>query len=233
MAFLSHCGSRGLGHAIASNQFRTLQKEFRKQRRFFPAGDPELVYVEYGSPEAELYLCDMALGANFATVNHLLINAIVMSAFRKVLPGCQAELVYYISHNIARHEMVDGQLQWVHRKGATRAMPARHPELAGTEFYDTGHPILLPGNPRDGSSIMVAEEGAKLTAYSVNHGAGRTLSRTAARAQLRAADVERSLAEADVISNRRHYPIDEAPDAYKRLPRGPPQRRTRRPGSRK
>ncbi len=215
VAFLSHCGSRGLGHALAVNQFRKLQQSFRKRGRAFPGGDAELVYAEYGSPEADEYLIDMALGANFATVNHLLINAIVLSAFQKVLPGCRGELVYYISHNIARHEMVDGQRQWVHRKGATRAFPARHPELENTHFFETGHPILLPGNPRDGSSVMVASPGAELTAFSVNHGAGRRLSRTAAKQQLKAAAVEASLASADVISNCRHYPIDEAPDAYK------------------
>ncbi len=215
VAFLSHCGSRGLGHALATNQFRTLQQSFRKRKRELPWGDPELVYVEYGSPEADMYLIDMALGANFATVNHMVINAIVAEAFRKVLPGCQADLVYYISHNMARQEIVEGQHQWVHRKGATRALPAGHAELEGTPFQHTGHPILLPGNPRDGSSIMVADEGAELTAYSVNHGAGRRMTRTAAKAQLRASEVEKSLADADVISNRRHYPIDEAPDAYK------------------
>ncbi len=85
----------------------------------------------------------MALAANFATVNHLVINAIVAESFRKVLPGCQADLIYYISHNMARHEIVDGQHQWVHRKGATRALPAGHAELEGTPFHATGHPISL------------------------------------------------------------------------------------------
>ncbi len=215
VAFLSHCGSRGLGHALATNQFRTLLQSFRKRKREIPGGDPELVYVEYGSPEADQYLNDMALGANFATVNHLVINAIVAESFRKILPGCQADLVYYISHNMAKQEIVDGQHQWVHRKGATRALPAGHAELEDTPFASIGHPILLPGNPRDGSSIMVADPGAVLTAFSVNHGAGRRMTRTAAKAQLRASEVEKSLSDADVISNRRHYPIDEAPDAYK------------------
>lgn len=215
VAFLSHCGSRGLGHALAVNQFRNLQRSFRKRGRAFPGGDPELVHVEFGSPEATEYLHDMALAANFATVNHLMINAIVLSAFQKVLPGTKGDLVYYISHNIARREMVQGQWQWVHRKGATRALPAGHEELKDTEFADIGHPILLPGNPRDGSSIMVAQAGAERTAYSVNHGAGRKLSRTAAKAQLRSTSVERSLRDADVITNCRNYPIDEAPDAYK------------------
>lgn len=215
VAFLSHCGSRGLGHALATNQFRTLQQSFRKRGRAFPSGEPELVYTEYGSPDAEAYLHDMALGANFATVNHMLINSIVLNAFQKVIPGSRGELIYFISHNIARREWVDEQLQWVHRKGATRALPAGHKELDGTLFEKTGHPILLPGNPRDGSSVMVAKPGAALTAFSVNHGAGRRLSRTQAKATLNRADVKQSLDDADVLSNCRDYPIDEAPDAYK------------------
>jgi tRNA-splicing ligase RtcB len=215
VAFLSHCGSRGLGHALATHQFRSLQQGFRKRGRAFPSGEPELVYAEYGSREADEYLQDMALGANFATVNHMLINSIVLNAFQKVIPGTRGELVYFISHNIARREWVDQQWQWVHRKGATRALPAGHKELEGTVFEKTGHPILLPGNPRDGSSVMVAQPGASLTTFSVNHGAGRRLSRTQAKAILTRTEVERSLDDADVVSNCRSYPIDEAPDAYK------------------
>ncbi len=215
VAFLSHCGSRGLGHALATHQFRTLQRAFRKRGRAFPSGDPELVYVEYGSPLADDYLTDMSLGANFATVNHLLINAIVLAAFQKILPGTKGELIYFISHNIATQELYDNRLQWVHRKGATRAFPAGHPGLRGTPFEETGHPILLPGNPRDGSSVMVALPGAELSAYSVNHGAGRRMTRTAAKINLRAEDVASSLSKADIVSNCRNYPIDEAPDAYK------------------
>ena len=215
VAFLSHCGSRGLGHTLATNQFRWLQTAFKKRGRSFPSGDRELVFAEYGTPDANNYLNDMSMGANFATVNHLLINAIVLAAFQKVLPGTNGELLYFISHNIVTREEHDGASQWVHRKGATRAFPAGHPGLAGTKFETTGHPILLPGNPRDGSSVMVALPGASLTAYSINHGAGRSMTRTAAKANLKPELVYQGLAEADVISNCRYYPIDEAPDAYK------------------
>lgn len=215
VAFLSHCGSRGFGHDLAMAQFRTLKSSFQKQGRAFPAGDPQLVYAEVGSEEGSRYLCDMALGANFATVNHLLINALVLEAFRELFPGVRGHLVYFISHNIARQEPVDGQLQWVHRKGATRALPAGHSQLDGTPFARTGHPILLPGNPRDGSSVMVALPGAALTAYSVNHGAGRRMSRTQAKKSLDQQLIDAGLQQHDVMSNCRVYPRDEAPDAYK------------------
>ncbi|MEM9586396.1 MAG: RtcB family protein, partial [Planctomycetota bacterium] len=71
VAFLSHCGSRGFGHDLAVSQFRALKNSFQKRGLSFPAGDPQLVYAEADSPEGQKYLCDMAMGANFATVNHL------------------------------------------------------------------------------------------------------------------------------------------------------------------
>ena len=215
VAFLSHCGSRGIGHHLASGQFKTLQTKFAQWDIPLPGQDRELVYAPLGSPEADDYLDDMALGANFATVNHLLINALVLEAFQEVLPGTTGRLVYFISHNIARREIVDNRPAWVHRKGATRAYPAGHHALADTPFAQTGHPILLPGNPQAGSAVMVADAGAALSCYSVNHGAGRRLGRKAAKRTLDQRQVDQSFHAADILSNCRQYPIDEAPAAYK------------------
>jgi tRNA-splicing ligase RtcB len=215
VAFLSHCGSRGFGNLLATGQFRELLAHFERWHLPLPAGDRMLVYAPLGTPEADAYLDDMALGANFATVNHLLINALVLEAFQQVLPGVTGELVYVISHNVARREIVDGQPAWVHRKGATRAFPAGHPALRGTRFEPTGHPILLPGNPLAGSVVMAAEPGASLSCYSVNHGAGRAMGRKAAERTLDQAAVDRELGAADLLYNARQYPLDEAPAAYK------------------
>ncbi len=218
VSFLSHCGSRGFGNLLAQGQFKDLQKKFTDWSTPFPAGDKQLVYAPLGTPEANAYLNDMALGANFATVNHMLINALVLEAFQEVLPGTKGELVYFISHNIAREEIVEGRPAWVHRKGATRAVPAGHFSLAGTPFAATGHPILLPGNPRDGSVVMVARPGAERTAWSVNHGAGRQMGRKQASRTLDQATVDADFDASDILSNCRKYPIDEAPDAYKNFP---------------
>ena len=157
----------------------------------------------------------MALGANFATLNHLLINALVLEAFQEIFPGISGRLVYFISHNIARQEIVDNRLEWVHRKGATRAFPAGHHALKGTIYENTGHPILLPGNPQAGSSVLVADEGASVSCYSVNHGAGRMLGRKRAIRELDQASVDQSFDAADILTNCRMYPKDEAPAAYK------------------
>lgn len=215
VAFLSHCGSRGIGHALATHQFRALQHKFERWGIPLPGGDRELVHAPLGTPEADAYLDDMALGANFATVNHLLINALVLEAFQEVLPGVTGQLVYFISHNIARRELVNNQFAWVHRKGATRAFPAGHPALTETPFAQTGHPILLPGNPQAGSCVMVADEGARASCYSVNHGAGRVLGRKQAIRQLDQQAIDESFDTADILTNCRQYPKDEAPAAYK------------------
>lgn len=215
VSFLSHCGSRGFGYHLAQGQFRALQQRFETWGLPLPGGDRELVYAPLGTPEANAYLDDMALGANFATVNHMLINALVLEAFQEVLPGAQGQLVYFISHNIARKEIVDNKPAWVHRKGATRAFPAGHHALKGTEFESTGHPILLPGNPQAGSVVMVAEPGAAQSCYSVNHGAGRALGRRAAQRTLDQRSIDASFEEQDIMTNCRQYPIDEAPAAYK------------------
>ncbi|MGD8452580.1 MAG: RtcB family protein [Phycisphaerae bacterium] len=215
VAFLSHCGSRGFGHHLATGQFRALQETFDKWGIPFPAGDRYLVHAPLGTPEADAYLDDMALGANFATVNHLLINALVLEAFQEVLPGTTGTLVYFISHNIARQEIVDNRRVWVHRKGATRAFPAEHHALKGTPFYTTGHPILLPGNPTAGSRVMVAEPGAERSCYSINHGAGRQMGRKQAIRCLDQRAVNDEFDAEDILTNCRNYPRDEAPAAYK------------------
>lgn len=215
IAFLSHCGSRGFGNVIATNQFKLMKNHFEKKKISFPANDSHLVYAELGSKEADAYLDDMALAANFATVNHLLINALVLEAFQEVIPGTKGTLVYLISHNIARKEHFNNRDVWVHRKGATRAFPAYHISLSNSPFYKTGHPILLPGNPVSGSLVMVAEAGAHKSCFSINHGAGRKMSRKAAIRQLDQTSVHKEFNEANILTNCRIYPKDEAPAAYK------------------
>lgn len=214
-AFLSHCGSRGFGHHLAMGQFRTMQDQFLARGTPFPGADRHLCYAPLGTPEADAYLDDMALGANFATVNHLLINALVLEAFQEVFPGVTGDLVYVISHNIARREKVGGKPAWVMRKGATRAFPAGHYGLKGTPFESTGHPILLPGDPLRGSAVMVADEGAARSCYSVNHGAGRVLGRRQATRTLDQSSINAAFADRDVLTNCRNYPRDEAPEVYK------------------
>jgi len=215
VAFLSHCGSRGFGYHLAYGQFKALQAKFEAWGIPYPGGDRQLVYAPLGTPEANAYLDDMTLGGNFSTVNHLLINSLVLEAFQEVLPGVTGRLVYLISHNFARLEVIDERPAWVHRKGATRAYPGGHFALKGTPFAETGHPILLPGNPLDGSAVMVGEADAAKSCFSINHGAGRAMGRKKATKSLDQGEVDARFEEDDVLTNCRRYPRDEAPAAYK------------------
>jgi tRNA-splicing ligase RtcB len=145
----------------------------------------------------------------------LLINALVLEAFQEIIPGVKGGLVYFISHNIARKEIVENRKCWVHRKGATRAFPAGHFALKDTMFANIGHPILLPGNPKAGSVVMVAKSGAEKSCYSVNHGAGRRKGRKAAIRELDQGCIDSEFEACDILTNCRNYPKDEAPAAYK------------------
>jgi len=100
--------------------------------------------------------------------NHLLIITLVLEAFQEVLSGVKGELVFFISHNIARREVVNNEVAGLHRKGATRVFPSGHHALKGNRYEATGRPSLLPDNSRDGSVVMVAERGAAKSCYSVN-----------------------------------------------------------------
>ncbi len=215
VSFLSHCGSRGFGHMLATHHFKKLQKHF--ERWGMELKDKELVYIPVGHdvPEFVEYYTDIALAGNFATLNHMLINKLVLEAFKKIIPGVNGDLIYHISHNFVDEEY-DGKDKWyVHRKGATRAFPADHHALKNTPYYTTGHPILLPGDPIRGSAVMVAKPGAEKSFYSVNHGAGRTMSRTKAKKTLNQEEVDATFDEHDVLSNCRKYPLDESHGAYK------------------
>jgi tRNA-splicing ligase RtcB len=218
VAMLSHCGSRGFGWALANYHFKGMQQHFKKWHIPQLGNDRELTFIPLGTSEAQAYLCDIALAGNFATVNHMIINQKLAEAFQQVIPGCKADLVYYISHNFVRKEYDGHKTQYVHRKGATRAFPAKHPELKNTAFYETGHPILLPGNPVAGSRVMVGTGdpcAVSDTFFSINHGAGRTMGRSAAKRTFTQEEVDAQMDQNDILFNSRHYPIDESAFAYK------------------
>jgi tRNA-splicing ligase RtcB len=178
--------------------------------------DIDLGYFTPGSRHYSDYLNAVAAGGNYAILNRLIIFEQVSDAFRDVF-GQELELIYEISHNLVQREQHPefGDV-WVHRKGATRAFPAGHPALKGTHWEETGHPVLIPGSNKDWSYILQPLQGAVNSGYSVNHGAGRRLSRGEATRTLsqRAIDDEYKAAGILVNINGR-VPLDEAAPAYK------------------
>ncbi|HEY7915086.1 MAG TPA: RtcB family protein [Blastocatellia bacterium] len=207
----AHTGSRGWGHGLATNYFEMAKAE-----------KPEVITdidLGYFTPESEHYrdyLNAVASGGNFAIINRLIIFEQIAEAFRDVFGG-ELELIYEISHNLVQKEWHPefGQV-WVHRKGATRAFPAGHPGLKGTIWEDAGHPVLIPGSNKDWSYVLRPEAAAVNSGYSVNHGAGRRLSRGEAARSLSQRDIDREYAEAGILVNTNgRVPIDEAAPCYK------------------
>ena len=207
-----HTGSRGFGHGLATNYF-AMAKEERP-------GEVEDIDLGYFTPESRHhrdYLNAVAAGGNFAILNRLILYEQVAEAFRKVFRA-DLELVYEISHNLVQaEEHPEFGSVWVHRKGATRAFPAGHPALAGTLWQDTGHPVLIPGSNRDHSYILRPLAGASRSGYSVNHGAGRRISRGEAVRLLDQRKVNEQYRRDGVLVNLDgEVPLDESSACYKR-----------------
>lgn len=208
-----HTGSRGFGHGLAEYFFELAREELGLRR-----GEMDLGYFTPGSRHWRDYKNAVAAGGNFAIANRLLIGREVAAAFAEAF-GEEPALVYEISHNLAQQErhpgLFDGEV-WIHRKGATRALPAGHPLLAGTAWERTGHPVLIPGSMGDRSYVLRPLPGAARSLYSVNHGCGRRLSRSAARREISQQAANRRMRELGVLVNGGgDVPVDESPDCYK------------------
>jgi tRNA-splicing ligase RtcB len=205
-----HTGSRGFGHGLATHYFA-------RARDADPTPtDPDLGHFTPDSPLFEDYLDAVAAGGNYAIVNRLILFEEIAEAFRKVFRE-DLSLVYEISHNLVQAEDHPGLgAVWVHRKGATRALPAGHAALAGTPWAATGHPVLVPGSNRDHSYILRPAAGAVNSACSVNHGAGRRMSRGEASRRLDQRQVDEQYRRDGVLVNvDGRVPLDEAAQCYK------------------
>jgi tRNA-splicing ligase RtcB len=206
-----HSGSRGFGHGLATNYFDLAKTEKPDKIKHLDIG-----YFTPDSPYHRSYLNAVAAGGNFAIVNRLVLYEQIAEAFEEVF-GDELELIYEISHNLVQKEPHPefGEV-WVHRKGATRAFPAGHPNLEGTIWEATGHPVLIPGSNRDYSFILKPLPGAVKSGFSVNHGAGRRLSRGTARRNLDQKEVNRVYRESGVVVNdNANVPLDESDACYK------------------
>jgi tRNA-splicing ligase RtcB len=210
-----HTGSRGFGHGLATNYFQ-MAKDERAERGEADIADIDLGYFTPDSRHFGEYLNAVAAGGNYAILNRLVIFEQIADAFRKVFKE-DLELVYEISHNLvqAEHHPVYGDV-WVHRKGATRAFPGGHPTLAGTIWQETGHPVLIPGSNRDYSYVLMPEPGASKSGYSVNHGAGRRMSRGQATRELDQRKVDEQYKRDGILVNLDgRVPLDESAQCYK------------------
>jgi len=212
-----HCGSRGLGHQVCTDHVRGMERAMPKHGIRVP--DRQLACVPVESAEGRAYLGAMAAAANYARANRHLLGLAAAEVFRTIT-GRGLELIYDISHNLAKLEwhQVGGERRelCVHRKGATRALPPRHPDLP-PDLSEVGQPVLIPGSMGTGSYVLagVPDGGAF---HSTCHGAGRVLSRTQA---VKSVDVTKMLDQLErrhgiaVRGASRRGLAEEAPEAYK------------------
>src|SRR3954454_16625426 len=217
---LIHSGSRGLGHQVCTDYVALMNQVMSKYGIQLP--DRQLACAPIRSEEGQSYLGAMAAAANFAWANRQGILHFLRAAFRRVFdPDVRLELIYDVCHNIAKEEthVVDGRRRQVlvHRKGATRAFPAQHPELPGA-YADIGQPVFVPGSMGTASWVLIGQPGAMAETFaSVCHGAGRLMSRTAVRKGKNITEERRKLEDAGILvrSESRDGILEELPEAYK------------------
>ncbi len=221
IAVMIHTGSRGLGHQVCTDHVRAMDSAVRRYGISLP--DRQLACAPLSSPEGRSYHAAMAAAANFGFCNRQVIGHRVREVFRRLLATTEAELrlVYDVAHNTAKIERYGSDELCVHRKGATRAFGPSSPELPKA-YRGVGQPVLIPGSMGTSSYVLLGtDEARQLSFASTCHGAGRAMSRGAARRQVAGHLLRKELLARGVFvrcpSNTEL--AEEAPLAYKDVER--------------
>jgi tRNA-splicing ligase RtcB len=215
-----HCGSRGLGHQVATDYIKVMIECMQGYGITIP--DRELACAPLSSPEGQAYFNAMAAAANFAWANRQIIAWEVRNEWSRIFGESEnLATLYDVAHNIAKIEehQVDGVKKKLilHRKGATRAFGPGHPELP-LHYRETGQPVAIPGSMGTASYVLAGAREAMAQSFgSCCHGAGRRLSRHAAKKEIGGKTLLEQL-KASGIAVRAGSLADlaeEAPLAYK------------------
>jgi len=216
ITIMIHCGSRGLGHQVASDYIKLMEDEYG-----YPEFDRELVNAPIKSELGKKYFSAMACAANFAFANKQLITHWVRETMKRIFPDFKADVVYDVCHNIAKFERhkVGGKEKeiLVMRKGATRAFGKGRKELP-EDYRDIGQPVIIPGSMGTSSYVLLGTKKAEELSWgSTAHGAGRVESRTQARRELKGEDVKKSLNDKGIEVKAGSWKglVEEAPSVYK------------------
>lgn len=213
-----HCGSRGLGHQTCQDQLKTMGQAMARHGITVP--DRQLACVPVDSDEGAAYLGAMAAAANFAWANrHILADEARSAIADATGRAVSMPLVYDVAHNLAKLEEhtvggVPSRL-CVHRKGATRAFGPGHPDLPA-DLRNVGQPVLIPGSMGTASWVLCGVAGNPAF-DSAAHGAGRLMSRSAAKKVESGKDVRRGLQRSGIAVKPGSVKLlaEEAPYAYK------------------
>jgi len=220
-----HSGSRGLGYQVCDDALAVFRNAPEKYGITLP--DRQLACAPADSPEGRKYIAAMRAAANFGFCNRQLLMQQAREVFAEVFgrswEDLGMELLYDVAHNIAKLEehAVDGVIKklWVHRKGATRAFPAGHPELPDV-YRKVGQPVIIPGDMGRASWVLVGMPGSMERTFGTTcHGAGRAMSRTAAVKDAASRRIDKELEAKGIIAmaSSRKGLMEEQPRAYKNV----------------
>ncbi len=223
LALQIHCGSRGLGHQVCTDYVQELQAAVKHYGIVLP--DRELVCAPMDSPEGQAYLGAMRAAANFAFANRQILAHSARRAFEEIfagrMKGWELRQVYDLAHNMGKVETheIDGQRMkvCVHRKGATRAFGPGSPGLP-PEYQSIGQPVLVPGSMGTASWVLSGTEMSMQRSFGSScHGAGRVMSRSKAKHEIRGDDLRRELEQVGikVRAGSMSGLAEESPRAYK------------------
>ncbi len=214
-----HSGSRGLGHQVCTDYLEVMQEAMPKYG--IKVVDRQLACVPINSKEGQSYLKAMAASANFAFANRQMMSHWTRKAFERIFGTGNLKLVYDVAHNIAKKERhkVGKNLKdvLVHRKGATRAFPKKHPEIPQA-YAEVGQPVIIPGSMGTCSYVLVGTEQAMNETFgSTCHGAGRAMSRHAAKKDISADQLIKQLKDKGIHIRgaTKSGLTEEKPEAYK------------------
>ncbi|MFZ5564098.1 MAG: RtcB family protein [Thermodesulfobacteriota bacterium] len=225
ITLMLHSGSRGLGHQVCDDYLAVMAKEARQSN--IQLVDRQLACAPVNSSAGRRYFSALSCAANFAWINRQVLlhlsREIFMRVFGKGPSDLGMRLVYDVCHNIAKKERhtVDGRARdlCVHRKGATRALAPGHPGLCAA-YGGVGQPVLVPGDMASGSYVLAGCDGAMADTFgSACHGAGRVLSRNAAKKAARGRELFSEMAGRGVVlrCEGRTTAAEEMPEAYKNV----------------
>jgi tRNA-splicing ligase RtcB len=223
VTLMIHSGSRGLGYQVCDDYLAVMQHAIVEYGIRLP--DRQLACTPLSSPEGRRYVGAMTAAANFAWANRQTMAHWAREAFAHVFRSSARELgmfqVYDVAHNVCKFEehAIEGASRRVavHRKGATRSFPPGHPEVP-IRYREVGQPVLVPGDMGRYSYLLVGTEGAmRESCGSTCHGAGRRMSRSAAKRALKGVDLQRRLQDQGVFVRAQSGDLlaEEAPEAYK------------------
>jgi len=220
-----HSGSRGLGHQVCTDYLKLMNEAVRKYQIKIP--DRQLACAPLSSSEGQRYLSALGAAANFAWANRQCLTHWVREGFQSVFGSSllheHMPLLYDVAHNIVkmeRHTVKGKSLKVaVHRKGATRAFGPGERKVP-EKYRTAGQPVLIPGDMGSASFVLCGKETAMAETFgSACHGAGRVLSRKAAKRLAKGRSISKELADRGIVAHAsgRSTLVEEMPDAYKNV----------------